>query len=325
MNDIETKKQEALAILYAIGIPLSTYTGRRQERLALALLAVANIRPDTPWEEASIFESENSWALSTREIIGFWNKHYNENVSSGSYDDVRRKDLIILIESGIVQRSVQNPLASTNNPQRRYAVMPEASNLLRNFGKDNWDEAEKEFHSKFGSLTDRTERTRHFEKIEVVTPSGKSLELGPGEHNSLQKSIIEELLPRHAPGAELLYVGDSSNKMLLIERDRLEYLGFSEFSHDTLPDVVAYEPKSNRIFMIEAVYSSNPVSKLRHLILERFTKDCIAPRIYISAFKDRKTLAKWLTEISWETEVWLADSPDHMIHFDGEHYLTPYE
>jgi hypothetical protein len=32
----------------------------------------------------------------------------------------------------------------------------------------------------------------------------------------------------------------------------------------------------------------------------------------------------YLDKISWETEVWVADSPTHMIHFNGERFLGPY-
>ena len=28
--------------------------------------------------------------------------------------------------------------------------------------------------------------------------------------------------------------------------------------------------------------------------------------------------------IAWETEVWIADEPDHMIHYNGERFLGPY-
>ena len=37
-----------------------------------------------------------------------------------------------------------------------------------------------------------------------------------------------------------------------------------------------------------------------------------------------KVLSVYLGEISWETDVWLADSPTHLIHFDGEKYLDPH-
>ena len=38
-----------------------------------------------------------------------------------------------------------------------------------------------------------------------------------------------------------------------------------------------------------------------------------------------KTMLKYLDDISWETEVWIAETPSHMIHFNGERFLGPYE
>ena len=92
-----------------------------------------------------------------------------------------------------------------------------------------------------------------------------------------------------------------------------------------LPDILAYEPERNWLFVIEAVHSSNPIGPLRHKMLRELTKDCKAGCIYVSAFLDAKTFRKFAGEISWQTEVWIAESPDHVIHFDGERFLGPYQ
>ncbi|MDB9313290.1 BsuBI/PstI family type II restriction endonuclease [Spirulina sp. CS-785/01] len=153
-------------------------------------------------------------------------------------------------------------------------------------------------------------------------PDGIFLELSQGEHNEIQKAVIDEFLPRFAPGAEVLYIGDTSKKILLKKDDRLNRLGFFELAHDLLPDIVAYEQNRERLFLIEAVHSSNPISPVRHLNLEQLTQQCTVSKTYVSAFKDRSSLRRWLLEISWETDVWLVDSPEHLIHFDGEQYLN---
>jgi len=69
---------------------------------------------------------------------------------------------------------------------------------------------------------------------------------------------------------------------------------------------------------------SNPISKLRHLALEKFTAGCALPKVYVSVFASRTEFKRWLMDISWETEVWLVDSPDHLIHFNGDRYLGPH-
>ncbi|MDD1777834.1 MAG: restriction endonuclease [Candidatus Helarchaeota archaeon] len=321
----ESKIRDALKILEAIGVPIDNLTSRRKERVALALLAVANLQPDKLWKDSVVWKEPGSWSLTTREIINYWNNYYGENVSSGSYDDVRRKDLIFLVEAGLVIRAAGAPGASTNDPTRRYAIAEGSANVLRLFGTPHWEAAVSDYIERVGLLKDRMERRRQQNKVPVKLPDGQQLDLTSGPHNVLQKAIIENFLPRFVPGSEILYVGDTAKKSLIKDDKRIKELGFFELAHETLPDVVAYDPKKNWIFLIEAVHSSNPISKLRHLNLERLTENCIAPRIYVSVFKDRQSLRNWILDISWETEVWLTDEPDHLIHFDGEKFLGPYK
>jgi len=47
--------------------------------------------------------------------------------------------------------------------------------------------------------------------------------------------------------------------------------------------------------------------------------------VFVTAFLDRKAMVKHLNQISWETEVWIADAPDHLIHFNGERFLGPHD
>lgn len=322
---VEQKVEDSLEILRAVGIPVDSFTARHRIRLALVFLATAGLEPNSEWVDASFYQSSASWAPTTREIISYLNQHYEQNISSGSYDDIRRRNLIYLVESGLVLRSANNPEANTNNPTRGYAINPDAGDVLRHFGRESWGEAVNEFRRKYGSLESRMERRREPPKVPVKLPQGVTVELSTGPHNQLQKAVVEEFLPRFAPNAELLYLGDTSKKSLHLNREKLEELGFFELAHDTLPDVVAYDPIRNWLFLIEAVHSSNPISKLRHLNLERLTKDCTAPRVYVSVFKDRQSFREWILEISWETEVWLVESPDHLIHFNGGKFLGPYE
>lgn len=257
-------------------------------------------------------------------MIAFWNSHYGEKVSPGSYDDVRRKDLIWLVESGLVLRSANKPNASTNDPTRKYAIAPEAAKVVRLYGTDQWSTAVKTFRAAVGDLSAKLQKRRMSEQLPVTLPGGKVLELSPGSHNALQKSIIEQFLPRYGFRAEVLYIGDTAKKILHIEERRLQELGFFGLAHETLPDVVAYSPLKNWLYLVEAVHSANPISHLRHVNLERLMARCQAPRIYVSAFANRAVFRQFVADISWETEVWLADSPDHLIHFNGEKFLGPY-
>ena len=319
------KADEALQILAAAGIDINALTPRRKHRLALALLALSNIRPQDDWPDAAVWGSSEH-SLTSRETITFWNTHYGENLSSGSYDDVRRVDFVHLREAGLAVQSAANPDASTNNPTRRWAVAQSAGRLTREFGTRQWERAVDKFIAEQGTLADRTNRYRDLQRhgVVITLSNGCMLQLTPGPHNDLQREVVENFFPRFAPDSEILYLGDATQKILYRDDQRLNALGFFDLEHGRLPDIVAFDSTRNWILLVEAVHSSNPMTQLRHLELERLTTDCSHPRVYVSAFGTRASFRQWISDIAWETEVWIADAPDHLIHFDGEKFLGPY-
>lgn len=48
-----------------------------------------------------------------------------------------------------------------------------------------------------------------------------------------------------------------------------------------------------------------------------------ARKVYVSAFPDFTEFKKHSTNIAWETEIWLVDFPEHMIHFNGDRLVGP--
>jgi len=159
----------------------------------------------------------------------------------------------------------------------------------------------------------------------VLLPNGTELKLSPRPHNKIQEAIIDEFRPRFVPNAEVLYIGDTEKKLLFVAEERLGALGLPKPSRTMLPDVLLYDAKRNWLIVIEAVHSSNPIGKARHNKLRELTKNCSAGPIYVSAFENRRIFRKFSTEISWQTDVWIADDPTHLIHFDGERFLGPYD
>ena len=308
---------EALDILESVGIPLDTKSERGLERMAVCFLAVASVTDD--WAKAS-----DKSHFKTREIIAIVNKNFEENISPGSYDDIRRKDLKLLVIADLVLNSSDNLSAATNDPTRGYSLNPAFKNLIINYGTKYWDKELKTFNNNKPSLAELLERRRNFEKIPVTLPNGKPLQLSLGEHNVLQKEIIEQFLPRFGRDCEVLYIGDTSNKMLHIEEESLKELNFFKLSHDELPDIVAISKKNNWLYLIEAVHSSGPMSEIRVHELKKLLKECKAELIFVTAFLTRADFRKWTMDIAWETEVWIADNPDHLIHFNGHKFLGAY-
>lgn len=307
-----------LDIFTMTGVPTDG-THRGLERMAKACLAVGNIRND--FKEA--VSADAQIFLRTRDIIAFENKNYGENISSGSYDDIRRKDLKYLLEAGIVVSSASAGSQAVNNPSRGYALSTNFVSLLHSFGTPEWEVMVKEFLSEQTSLLEELKRLRNIDKVPVVLPDGKELRLSYGEHNSLQKAIIEEFLPRFGFGARVLYLGDTENKFLHVERDALEEIHFFELSHEELPDVVAFSPEKNLLYLIEAYHSTGEWNEVRLKRIQEKLKDagCTALPLYFTAFESRAAFRQKAKDIAWETEVWIADNPDHLIHYNGFKFL----
>lgn len=310
----------ALYILDIFGIPIEG-TPRRLERMAIAFLASGDIKSLKELSKAK--DLNNGFALKTRDIINYVNEHFNENISSGSYDDIRRKDLKLLTIAEVVLQS--SPHSATNDSTRGYSINPTYAELIRNFGNKDWEKSVKEQLKNIEPLSQKLKRERQISKVEVKLPSGGQLTFSAGEHNILQKAIIENFLPRYGFEAEVLYVGDTSDKYLYLEKDKLEKLNFFEISHEELPDVIAYSQKKNWLYLIEAVYSSGPISEIRLLQLQKLTKNCKTDIVYVTAFLTRAKFRQFIADIAWETEVWIADNPDHLVHFNGDKFLGPYK
>lgn len=318
-KEVQELINHTLFILESFGVPIDG-TPRRLERMAIAFLAVIDVRKVGNFKNAK--DLSKKYSLKTREVIEYVNKHFQEKISSGSYDDIRRKDLKLLVAGNIVMQS--SPNSATNDSTRGYGLNPFYTKILNSYPSKNWYNQAKKYLKDIEPIAEILKRKRNIKKIPVQLPSGKKIKFSLGLHNNLQKAIIEEFLPIYGYGAKVLYVGDTSDKYLHLDKEGLNELDFFEISHEELPDVIAYSKKKNWLYLIEAVHSSGTISELRLLQLKELTKKCKADIVYVTAFLDRKIFRKFIADIAWETEVWIADNPEHMIHFNGDKFLGPY-
>ena len=153
--------------------------------------------------------------------------------------------------------------------------------------------------------------------------NGEKFDFSTGKHNELQKSIIEEFAPRFAQNSIVLYVGDTKDKDLYKDNKLLKKLKISMGEHEKLPDVILYQEDKKWIYFIEAVTSVGPISPKRILEINEMTKECNLGKIFVTAFIDMKTFKKFAEDLAWETEVWLSEMPDHMIHLNGDKFVGP--
>jgi hypothetical protein len=321
-SSLEDLLKQTLFALESFGVPLIGLSRRRQEKMAKAVLALAGLKPGMSWSQTQ--GDDNQRHLRSREIIAFMNAYLAENIADSSYDNIRRQDLALPMEAMVVLKSANNPNANTNDGTRGFAIHPEVAIVLRTMGSSSWGNALVEYLKNRPNLALELQRKRDLSRVQVRIAGGKTLSFSTGKHNALQKNIIENYLPMFGFGAEVLYVGDTEKKALHMNQKRLAALNFFELKHNELPDIVAYSKAKNWVFLIEAVTTANPVTELRRRVLLDLTKDCSADVVLVTAFPDRNTYRKFCADIAWETEVWIADAPEHLIHLNGDKFLGPY-
>ena len=311
---IRRRVQEALSILKALGLPKA----QQNERSALTLLALIGLKPEMRWQEAE------APLMGITPIMEFIREHYGKQYAPNTRETIRRQTMHQFVEAGIAISNPDEPDRPINSPKWCYQITPETLALLRSFGDASWDEALKAYLERRPTLVEQYKQRRSQQLVPLRLPKGSTLLLTPGKHSELIKAIVEEFGPRFAPGAKALYVGDTGAKMLLFDEEAFRELGVSFDSHGKFPDVVLYSPEKRWLFLIEAVTSHGPVTAKRHAELSALFSTARAELIYVTAFPNRRLLARHLADISWETEVWVAESPSHLIHFDGERFLGPY-
>ena len=297
---------ETRELLAALGLPKA----QQSDICVLTVLGMADIKPETDWSEAT-----NNW-LRIHDIIQFANANYPVSYAENSRETFRKQALHHFRTAAIVEDNGK----STNSPNYRWRLTREFVNILQNIGIT--DAPLKAFLSNHERLVDIYASKKIMEKMPVKI-NGQNFSFSPGSHNKLQKAIIEEFAPRFAPGSECLYVGDTIEKDLVKNVAKLRELGFEITLHDKMPDVVLYREDKDWIYFVESVTSVGPMDPKRLVEIGQMTENVTAGMIFVTAFLDFKTFKKFSEKLAWETEVWIADMPDHMIHLNGDKFLGP--
>ena len=305
---------EALAALRDLGLPRA----QRNERSALCLLALLDLPPDRAWAEA------HCPMIGITPIMEWARKHYGKAYAPNTRETIRRQTIHQFIDAGIVAYNPDEPTRPVNSPRAVYQVTEEYLTLFRSYGSSRYTALLNDHGSARTSLSEKYAKPRNMSMVSLLVASKQVVTLSPGGHSELIRAIWLDFGPRFVPGGVLVYAGDTGEKWGYFDRDFLHALGVDVDSHGKMPDVVIYFPEKNWLILAEAVTSHGPVDPKRHKELSAIFAKSKAGLVYLSAFPDRRTFMKYLDAISWETEVWLADDPTHLIHFNGTRFLGPH-
>ncbi|MCG3128701.1 MAG: Type-2 restriction enzyme AplI [Phycisphaerae bacterium] len=255
----------------------------------------------------------------------FMRAAYGKQYAPNTRETVRRQTIHQFEQARVVDRNPDDPSRPTNSGKTVYRLTDHVTAVIRAYGDDReFRDQLARFLEQFGSLQAAYSRARDANRVPLRLPDGRTLYLSPGRHNKLQVAIIEEFGPRFAPGAEVLYVGDTADKQITLEAAALAALSVVASEHQKLPDIILYQREKNWLYIVEAVTSHGPISPKRQRELKQVLAQCPADTIYVTAFPSTAEFRKYAAQIAWETEVWIADNPDHMIHFNGPKFLGPY-
>ncbi|HWA95138.1 MAG TPA: BsuBI/PstI family type II restriction endonuclease [Terracidiphilus sp.] len=308
---IATAKQ----IIASLGLPHAQHN----DRSALCLLALLNLRPRRSWSDA-----ENP-LMGITPIMDWIRDHYRKSYAPNTRETFRRQSMHQFVEAGIALYNPDKPDRAVNSPAAVYQVSPETLKLVRTFESTAWKQNLANYLVNRQTLAEQYAKEREQHLVPVTIAPGKKIKLSPGEHSELIRDIIEDFAARFVPGAVLIYAGDTGDKWGYFDASTLASLGVAIESHGKMPDVVLFDHKRNWLFLVESVTSHGPVDGKRHNELSRLFQSAKAGLVFVTAFPNKSTMGRYLADIAWETEVWVSETPSHLIHFNGDRFLGPHK
>ena len=232
-------------------------------------------------------QASNDW-IRIHDIIAFIGEHYGVIYAENSRETFRKQAMHAFRTAALIEDNGK----ATNSPNYRYRITNEFLRVIQNMNEDEGVVCEAnpflvQFVSKHDSLSDIYASKKKMQKMPVRI-NNQDFTFSPGKHIA-----------------------------------KLSQLGFEITLHDKMPDVVLYREDKNWIYFVESVTSVGPMDPKRIIEIESMTKNVSAGKIYVTAFLDFATFKKFSEQLAWETEVWIADMPDHMIHLNGDKFLGP--
>ena len=308
---------DAADILKSIGMPERLYN----PRCVMALAACAEITEKSKWRHAS--EAYHG----THDIISFINRNFpnKANLDTKGYQEnsretFRDETLKPWISAGILE--ARYGLAS-NLKDNAYRLTAQFVALIRTYGTERWLEELEVYKSIHPSYETLLKQVKDLDPGYSVNYNGLVFTLDRSPHNKLQKAILDVFAKYFASGAELLYIGDTSDRMLRKNDNRLSELGINVFSKSTcIPDIILYDEKHNRILFIEAY---NSVGEFTYDRVKDILACCHCKPgtevAFITAFATMKKALQVINNIAWDTDIWVAEYETHLIHKNGDKFI----
>lgn len=314
-DEIKRKLEEAIDILKQFGMP----PAQQNERTAYCLLALLNITPEKNWKYA-----ENP-LVGITPMMTFAKEYYFKNYAPNTRETFRRFSTQQMVQAGIVFYNPDKPDRPVNSPNAVYQISPEALKVIKAYKTPEFNLLLANFITNHSTLSFQYSHKREMNMVSVKIKENHSIQISPGKHSELIRDIIEQMAPRFLPNSALVYVGDTGDKWGYYDQELAGTLLFDVKQNGKMPDVILYLEDKQWLVLVESVTSHGPVDSKRYMELENLFSIVSVNKVFISAFPDKKTFSRYVQDIAWETEAWIADNPTHMIHFNGDKFLGPHK
>lgn len=189
-----TKKkfvQSAQQVLQALGLP----NAQQNERSALSLLALLDLRPKKGWSQAA------NPLMGITPIMDWIAEHYDKKYAPNTRETIRRQTMHQFVDASLAVYNPDDTKRPVNSPAAVYQIEPSALKLVQSYGTTEWHDNLETYLSKKQTLAALYAKERQQNLVPVKIAPGKSIKLSPGDHSELIRAIIEDFAARFVPGA----------------------------------------------------------------------------------------------------------------------------
>jgi len=311
---IKKRIEEALSVLTQLGLPKD----QQNERSALTFLSLLNLKPEKAWSKSK------PTMLGITAIMSFIKENYHKEYAPNSRESIRRQTVHQFIQAGIIIANPDKP-CPVNSPNFVYQIEEHTLELVKTFKTSSWESNLRKYLSKIKTLVSIYEQKRELNKITLRVAEEVNVYLSSGGQNKLIEKIIKDFCEYFTPKGTLIYIGDAKSKWTYFNEQALSKIGVKiKDVHGKMPDLIIHYKEKNWLLLIEAVTSHGPIDPKRKIELEQLFGSSKAGLVFITSFLNKKDMVKHINKIAWETEVWVAENPTHLVHLNGKRFLGPY-
>ncbi|KAF6558336.1 hypothetical protein G9G63_25755 [Paenibacillus sp. EKM202P] len=291
-------------ILKKVGFPEQNCT----DTTAICVLA---LQDQTPRKGLILGHKSLSEGARITDILEFARNDLNKNYAENTRETIRKHSLKYLVDFGLVHVNKDDPTRPVNSGNTNYTLVDEFAELLTIYNDPNLFSSKMQGFVNVAAINRRNyleSLEKHKVQISVPFRTCDPLTLSPGDHNIIEKLIVDELFKEDNRKTHLVYLGDTKNKKRHIDPYLVEKIGISIDEHAKLPDVIGFDEVNNDVLIFEAVASSGPVDFLRKKELEVLFAQCPFPLIMNTVFLKRRVFQKFSTNIAPDTSAYVIES-----------------